>query len=236
MRTGRLVTALLLASAALVAADPAPDLRPAQEAIDRLHQGNIRFFRDQPVHARQLMSRRAYTAAEGQKPFATVLACSDSRVPVELLFDQGVGDVFTIRVAGNVCGQDEAGSIEYGIAHVGTPLLVILGHTACGAVTAAVDGAEPHGNIAALLDRIGPAVALVDAARPPARVERFFAGVRENVWQAMRDLLQQSRETRRRVTAGQLTIAAAVYHIDTGVVEWLGTHEKLGRGGGAASR
>ncbi len=87
------------------------------------------------------------TAGRGQAPFATILGCSDSRVPCELVFDQGVGDLFVVRVAGNVCAVDEAASIEYGIGHLGTPLLVVLGHEKCGAVTAVATEAELAGSI-----------------------------------------------------------------------------------------
>ena len=105
-------------------------------------EGNLRFAADTPRHPNAGSARRAATAAEGQEPFVTVLSCSDSRAPVELIFDRGVGEVFTVRVAGNVADTDEIATIEYGVGHLHTPLLVVLGHTRCGAVTAVGKCAE----------------------------------------------------------------------------------------------
>lgn len=201
----------------------------AQEALDRLHAGNLRFLREQPVHGHQQLSWRQFNALEGQKPFATVLACSDSRVPVEILFDQGVGDIFTIRVAGNVVGEDEAGSIEYGTGHLGSKLVVVLGHTRCGAVTAAVDGAEPHGNVTALIEKIDPAVARIASENKGAsRDERLAMSIRENVVQAVRDLLGKSRDLKKAVREKTVVVVGAVYDLDSGAVHWLGTSETLG--------
>ncbi len=141
-----------------IASDERPRIAP-EKAIERLEDGNVRFETDKATHPDADTRRRRETGEAGQFPFVTFLSCSDSRVPIELIFDQGVGDVFVVRVAGNVCGVHEAGSIEYGVDHLGTPLLVVLGHTQCGAVTAATTGAEVHGNIRPLVQGIGPAVA-----------------------------------------------------------------------------
>jgi len=107
---------------------PSPD-----EALENLKSGSIRFASGKSVHPRATASRLKETFSDGQHPFSTVITCSDSRVPVERIFDQGIGDVFVIRVAGNVCDVDEIGSIEYEVDHLGTPVLVILGHRNCGA-------------------------------------------------------------------------------------------------------
>lgn len=145
---------------------------PAQ-ALARLEKGNARFAAGKTVHSHTTAARIANIAKEGQHPFATVITCSDSRVPVEEVFDQGVGDVFVIRVAGNVCDVDEVGSIEYGVDDLETPLMVVLGHTECGAVTAVVTQAELHGSIPQLVDNIEPAVAKAQESHPEQ--ERLLA-------------------------------------------------------------
>src|SRR5262249_10338084 len=119
------------------AAEKADEAVSAEEGLKLLKEGNARWGAGKPENPATEAWRRELLAEAGQKPFVTVLACSDSRVPVERLFDRGVGDVFVVRVAGNVIGGDESGSIEYGIEHLHTPLLVIMGHTKCGAVQAA---------------------------------------------------------------------------------------------------
>ncbi|MFP5212513.1 MAG: carbonic anhydrase, partial [Acidobacteriota bacterium] len=162
-------------------------------------------------------------ASEGQHPFVTILSCSDSRVPLEIIFDRGIGDLFIIRVAGNVTDVDEAGSIEYGVDHLGTPLLVVLGHTKCGAVTAVAQGAEVHGNIAPLVENIKPAVAKAKAkgATGDALVAE---AIQNNVYQSIEDLLKSSEAVRMRVRDGKLQIVGAMYDISTGAVTWMGEH------------
>jgi carbonic anhydrase len=190
-----------------------------------LQAGNERFVAGQSRHPRLDAKRLLETAENGQHPFATVITCSDSRVPVEMLFDQGVGDVFVIRVAGNVCDVDEAGSIEYGVDHLGTPLFVVLGHTHCGAVTAVTTEAKLHGNIPALVDNIQPAVAKARAANPHlTAVELVPEAIKANCWQSIEDLIRTSAPTRERIKAGKLKIVAAIYNIRTGKVGWLGAH------------
>ncbi|MCA9730151.1 MAG: carbonic anhydrase, partial [Candidatus Eisenbacteria bacterium] len=135
------------------------------QALEALKAGNDRFVTGTSLFP-HLDRKRRYETAKGQTPFVTVIGCSDSRVPIEALFDQGIGDVFVIRVAGNVCDTDEIGSIEYGVDHLGTPLMVVLGHESCGAVTAVVKDAEIHGSIPKLVDNIGPAVATARKFHP----------------------------------------------------------------------
>ena len=195
------------------------------DALLELLAGNDRFSSGQPTHPNLSAERRELVTSGGQHPFATVIACSDSRVPVEMLFDQGVGDIFVIKVAGNVCNTDEIGSIEYGVDHLGTPVMVVLGHTHCGACTAVATGADVHGCIPDLIAPIRPALEKVQAdylhldgkALVPALVEA-------NVWQAIEDLFQRSSSTRRRTNDGKVTVVGAVYNIETGTVKWMGTH------------
>ena len=142
-------------------------------ALHKLEDGNKRFVEGKNTFPDIGAERRGKTAKNGQQPFATVISCSDSRLPVEILFDQGIGDIFVVRVAGNVCNVDEIGSAEYGVDHLGTPVLVVLGHSKCGAVSAVVQGAELNGNLPALLHGIIPAVEKVKRAIPMLRAMPF---------------------------------------------------------------
>ncbi len=145
-----LIISAALAVTALAAAPAGPSLS-ADEALKMLKDGNARFVEGKATHPHQDAARRALTAGQGQHPVATVLSCSDSRAPVELLFDQGIGDLFVVRVAGNVAATDEIGSMEYAVDHLNTPVVVVLGHSQCGAVTAVVEGAKLPPSIGALV-------------------------------------------------------------------------------------
>ncbi|MFT5154621.1 MAG: carbonic anhydrase [Planctomycetota bacterium] len=201
-----------------------------EEALGLLAEGNQRFLAGTSQHKGTGPVRWTETSEHGQHPFATVITCSDSRVPVERIFDQGIGDLFVIRVAGNVCDVDEVGSIEYGVDHLETPVLVVLGHVSCGAVTAVVTGAELHGSIPPLVDNIQPAVEAARKSHPSLHGKELVpAAVKANVWQSIDDLLRTSPATRARVEAGQLKIQGAVYDIGSGEVDWLGTHPQQER-------
>lgn len=220
----------LMASVSAWASAPSSELPSPDKASSRLKAGNARFAAGKATHPRSGAARRKETADKGQHPFATVITCSDSRVPVELLFDQGVGDVFVIRVAGNVCDTDEVGSIEYGVDHLGTPIMVVLGHTHCGAVTAVVTKAKLHGSIPPLVDNIAPAVKAARKQHPKLHGKALVPeAVKANVWQSIDDLFKTSPATRKRVKAGTLKVVGAVYDIRTGKVQWLGKHPGQGR-------
>ncbi len=207
-----------------VAAQPCP---AGERVIEQLTQGNARFASGQLARPHVDQGRRTETATSGQHPQATILACSDSRVPVEVLFDQGIGDIFPIRVAGNVVGADELGSIEYGVDHLETPLLVVLGHTKCGAVTAAATGAAVHGSIPALINNIQPAVAKVTGTHGHLSGDALIgACVTENVWRAVERTLTGSRAVQERARAGKVAVVGAIYNLQQGTVEWLGAHPR----------
>jgi carbonic anhydrase len=140
-------------------------------------------------------------------------------VPVEILFDQGVGDLFVIKVAGNVADTDEIGSAEYGVDHLGTPVLMVLGHTYCGAVTAVTTGAEVHGSIPLLVDNIVPAVEKAKHEHPGAeKAELINAAIEANVWQAVDDIMTKSHAIAERAAAGKVLVVGAIYDILTGKV------------------
>lgn len=224
--------ALMLALVAAVpAAGPGPGLS-AKAALKLLQEGNARFVAGNPRHPRQNKKQRVLTATKGQTPLATILACSDSRVPVELIFDQGVGDIFVVRVAGNVAGVDEVASMEYGGEHLQTPVLVILGHSQCGAVTAVVQKAQLHGSLPALAARIEPAVAKTREAHPRLKDGPLLsAAIKANVRQAMADLLAQSPIIKDLVKAGKLQLVGAIYDLKSGRVAWLGPEPREKRRG-----
>ncbi|NCC05708.1 MAG: carbonic anhydrase [Proteobacteria bacterium] len=225
----RLVLVFLLVLAPLAAMASAPGVHPVspEKGLKMLTEGNLRFGLGQSTHPNTSFSRRLLTTTEGQAPFATVIACSDSRVPVEILFDQGVGDLFVIKVAGNVADTDEIGSAEYGVDHLGTPVLMVLGHTYCGAVTAVTTGAEVHGSIPALVDNIVPAVEKARHEHPDADTpELIVKAIEANIWQAVEDLLGKSHAIADRAKDGRVVVVGAVYDILTGKVNILGAHPR----------
>lgn len=208
---------------ASASAAPAPQL-DADEVLRSLKEGNSAFVKGSATHPHQDAARIKDVAA-GQKPVVTVLSCSDSRVPPELLFDQGVGDVFTVRVAGNVADTDEMGTIEYGVDHLGTPVLVVMGHTKCGAVTAVVTGAEVHGHIPELVDNIGGAVTTAKEKHPNLEGKDLVEpAIVENVFHSMADVIEKSELVRKRLKAHEVKVVGALYHLEDGSVEWLGEH------------
>jgi carbonic anhydrase len=156
--------------------------------------------------------------AKGQHPFAIVVNCSDSRVAPEIIFDQGLGSLFVIRVAGNVVDPVVLGSIEYAAEHLHTPLLVILGHTQCGAVTAAVDTkGKPEGNIVVIVKKILPAVRRAEA-KGGSREEIIAGAIKENVLLVI-DNIKKSPVLKHLIEKGELKVVGAIYDISTGVVE-----------------
>ena len=214
----------LLCWAATGLAAAKSDISP-DAALKMLQQGNQRFFCAGPERVNQNAKRRVETAEKGQHPFAVVLACADSRVPVEVLFDRGIGDIFVVRDAGNIATITDIGSIEYAVDHLGSPLIVVLGHSNCGAVTAAVQGGEAPPNIKAIVDFIAPAVTTAKNANPDKTGEALVpAAITANIWQAMADIFKNSPMIREKVKDGKLKLVGATYDIKSGKVSWLGPH------------
>jgi carbonic anhydrase len=213
-----LILATLLA-ARVPAAAPAP---PAQ-ALARLAAGNRRYVAHHARHRIPVNAAERARVAQKQKPFAIVLACSDSRVVPELIFDQRLGDLFIIRVAGNITDPVVLGSIEYAAVQFGTPLVLVLGHQRCGAVTAAVEAKEPPaGNVGAILRTIGPAVERARTLCPdPSGPKLVECAIQQNIRQAERHLLDNSPVLAGLVRAGRLVVAGGEYQLDTGRVSFL---------------
>ena len=193
----------------------------ADDALQRLKDGNQRFLRGE---ARFPTVRKETLAdlAKGQQPYATILGCSDSRVPPELIFDADFGELFIVRVAGNVVSAEVMGSLQYAGAHLHTPLFVVLGHEGCGAVKAAVDtiteGVEHHSRIQILVDSIVPGLQTVDSHL--ATDQRLQQAVEQNVRWSMNQLLA-TPEGKAAVEEGRAKIVGAMYEIASGRVRWL---------------
>src|SRR5262245_31959493 len=185
-------------------------------ALAELKEGNAHHAAHRYTHPHETASRMRQLASV-QHPHAEVLSCADSRVPPEILFDQGLGDLFVVRVAGNVVSDTELGSLEYGAEHLHVPLLVVLGHQHCGAVTAAVGGGEAEGHIGSLIGLLRPAV---EKARglPGDHIEN---AVRANVEMVVKQLRTSGPVLEKLVSNGELKVVGAVYSLDTGKVIWL---------------
>jgi carbonic anhydrase len=182
----------------------------AKEALKRLAEGNVRFAtghveQTPPKDLRQV--RQALT--EGQEPFAIIVGCSDSRVSPEIVFDAQLGELFDIRTAGHVCGDYEIGSVQYCVEHLGTRLILVLGHEGCGAVTAAVEGGEAPGAISSIVEAIQPAVEAT--AGEPDQVD---AAVRQN----SRNVAEQLLDDPMLSAVPDLVVLACRYDLDTGLV------------------
>ncbi len=197
-------------------------LMTPEKGLEALKEGNKRFLENNKVK-RDLLEQVSDTQS-GQYPFATVLSCIDSRVPAETVFDQGIGDIFSARVAGNIVNEDVLGSIEYACKVAGTRLVVVLGHTACGAVKGACDHVE-LGNITALISKIQPAVEAVkepaDAAlRNSSNIDFVNEVSKTNVNLILEKMKDDSEVLREMESKGEIKIVGAMYHIDSGVVEF----------------
>jgi carbonic anhydrase len=193
--------------------------------IKLLAEGNDRWVSDKTQNPNDEPTRRALLAEQGQKPIATIITCSDSRLPVERIFDRGVGELFVVRVAGNVAGESETGTVEYGVEHLKTPVLIIMGHTKCGAVAAAASDTQLHGALGKLVAHVNPAVERARKGNPGIDTKELaLVAIRENVWQTIFDLLKESDEVRNAVKSGNLKVVGAVCDISTGKVNWMGEH------------
>jgi carbonic anhydrase len=193
------------------------------ECLERLRDGNRRFVANQPTASLPDSAHRA-TLVAGQEPIAIVLGCSDSRVPAELVFDQGFGDLFVIRVAGNIVAPSQVGSVEFAAARFGTRLVVVMGHTQCGAVQATVEELLGHAttqssNLRSIVDRVRPSVeTLLSAGRDRDLDSLMRDAVRANVRAAADHLRHGSQLLERLIKEDGLLVVGAEYSLDSGVV------------------
>jgi carbonic anhydrase len=198
----------------------------AGEALDRLQEGNRRFVSDESGGDRLSSRTRRSELATGQEPFAIVLGCSDSRVPAEIVFDQGLGDLFVIRVAGNIVASSQVGSVEFAAEQFGTPLVVVLGHSRCGAILATLEQLrrpreDQSRNLRSIVDRIRPSVEPLLATEirsdPEALVRQ---AVRANVRASANHLRHGSELIEQLTQKNGLLVVGAEYSLETGVVEF----------------
>ena len=187
------------------------------EAKQLLIEGNVRFTSGKLLSKDLSSTRREDLMRNGQHPFAVIVSCSDSRVPPELLFDQALGDLFVVRVAGNVVAPVELGSIEYAVEHLKTPLVVVLGHEECGAVTAAVQGGETHGSIGAIIEKIKPSV---DKAKAMGLAGKDLIEMSTdlNMQNALRDI-SKSPIIKEGLEENQVKIMGIKYDLDEGILK-----------------
>ncbi|NVZ07830.1 carbonic anhydrase [Allochromatium humboldtianum] len=203
-----------------------PNTISALEALDRLREGNQRFSQNLTSLDRMMSYQRRAELTAGQKPFAIILGCSDSRAPAEILFDQGLGDLFVIRVAGNVVAPSQIGSVEFAVSRYNTRLVVVLGHSHCGAVSATIEtlleGEDSESrNIASIVDRVKPSVQpLLDTDLRHDRDALRGAAVRANVRASANQLRHGSRIIESLIESDGLLVVGAEYALETGVVDF----------------
>lgn len=183
------------------------------QALKELTEGNKRYFLSKQSHPHQSTERRE-EVAKGQKPFAVIVGCSDSRIPPEIIFDQGLGDLFVIRVAGNIVDDVALGSIEYAVSHLGSQLVVVLGHSKCGAVTATVQGGEAHGHIGHIVKAIAPAVERAKAETG----DLTDNSIRANALLVADQIKSSKPILSEMIQNGKIEVVSAYYDIDSGKV------------------
>jgi carbonic anhydrase len=196
----------------------------AQEALERLREGNARFVSRQRNLDALTSERRREKVAAGQEPFAVILGCSDSRVPAEIVFDQGLGDLFVIRVAGNIVAPSQIGSVEFAVARFDTRLVVVLGHSNCGAINATIEELgrgkkEQSRNLRSIVDRVRPSVeALLAMDCNPEQL--VHQAVRANIRMSANQLRHGSEILEQLIQHEGLMVVGAEYSLETGVVEF----------------
>jgi len=201
-------------------------VKPALEALALLREGNRRFVSEVRNHDGVASQARRRELVDGQEPFAIILGCSDSRVPAEIVFDQGLGDLFVIRVAGNIVAPSQVGSVEFAAAQFHTRLVVVLGHTQCGAIEATIDQLQRRTedqsrNLRSIVDRVRPAVwALLETDLRHDRAAMMHQAVRANIRMSANHLRHGSEILEELIDSDGLLIVGAEYSLETGEVEF----------------
>jgi carbonic anhydrase len=196
--------------------DAVPPIDP-DAALKRLLEGNQRFLKQQRTYSDQSF-QRLQQVSQAQHPFAALLSCADSRVPPEVLFDEGIGDIFDIRIPGNIVTAETLGSLEYATEVLGSPLIVVMGHERCGAVKAAVANEELPGSISAFVKPILPALATMPQTGETQTGDAIDNAVIANVKYQIEQVKQRSALITRRITDGKLKLVSCRYDLDTGAV------------------
>lgn len=206
---------------------------PSDIALTRLREGNGRFAQDLPSESGLRGAARRSELVAGQQPFAIILGCSDSRVPAEIIFDQGLGDLFVIRVAGNIVAPSQIGSVEYAAEVTGARLVVVLGHSCCGAIEATIDELQrPQSNrsrnLSSIVNRIRPSVeTLLETGLSQDRTALIRFAVRANIRASVDHLRHGSEILERLITKDGLAVVGAEYSLETGLVEFFDGFPKM---------
>lgn len=189
-----------------------------KSAHNILVEGNKRFAEN--VKAQRNLQDQVFETSQGQYPFAVILSCIDSRAPAELVFDQGIGDIFSVRIAGNIVNNDILGSMEYACKVAGSKIIVVMGHTKCGAVTAACNHVE-LGNVTSLLNKIKPVVEVVSPNFPEVNDEMIEEVSYLNVELSIKRIRQESSILARMEEAEEIEIVGAIYNVSNGLVKFI---------------
>lgn len=194
----------------------------AQNALDILKEGNKRFIEASPIERNY--ANQIELTKSGQYPFAVVLSCIDSRVPSEIIFDQGIGDLFNARVAGNCVSEDVLGSIEYATKFAGSKLIIVMGHTACGAVNSACAGVK-SGHITQLLEKIQPAIQKVKNIKDETDESFIHSVTIENVKHVLKEIPKQSEDIKALLRSKKIEMIGSIYDVQTGKVDFFNDFE-----------
>ncbi len=198
----------------------------AKEALIRLKEGNQRFVSEVSQQSEKVNQNRRHQLVEGQKPFAIILGCSDSRAPAEIVFDQGLGDLFVIRVAGNIVAPSQVGSIEFAVETYETPLVVVLGHSHCGAINATIEALEngtesTSHNLMSIVSRIKPSIeTLFETDLKNDKEELMKYAVRSNIRASVNQIRYSSPSIERLMLSDKLMVVGAEYSLETGEVDF----------------
>jgi carbonic anhydrase len=209
------VVVALLASISPAFCNVTPDA-----ALSRLKDGNARYVAGKSAHPRIDPERRNATALEGQEPIAAILGCADSRVPPEIMFDQGFAELFVVRVAGNVCAMPELASIEYAVVALHAPLIVVVGHTKCGAVDAAIKNKPLPGSLPKLVEMIRPAVKSAEKDTS-SKDDLLLRATKSNVRQTIQAISEGSPVVKEALAAKKVKIVGAIRDIRDGHIDWM---------------
>ena len=198
----------------------------AEEALERLKKGNQRFIQGETTHLKMLSHQQRAEMAEHQEPFAIILGCSDSRVPAEMVFDQGLGDLFVIRVAGNIVAPSQVGSVEFAAESFSCPLVVVLGHSHCGAIHSTIDALRSpekatSANLMSIVSRVRPSVEMLMQTELKDDLEKLSKhAVRANVFAAVNQLRHGSAVIESLIAKGKLKVVGEEYSLESGEVEF----------------
>ncbi len=198
----------------------------ARDALKRLQDGNQRFYSDKAESMARTSNQRRQELLDAQNPFAVILGCSDSRVPAEIVFDEGLGDLFVIRVAGNIVAPSQIGSVEFAVETFGTKLVVVLGHSNCGAIKSTIDELEQPSenrspNLRSIVDRVRPSVeSLLDSKALSSAEELFTLAVRANIRASANQLRHGSEILENKIENKELLVVGAEYCLESGKVEF----------------